>query len=370
MSRDRTADLRRDTRQQQPQSQSRYQSPPLSQSRPGNAYSRSGNNNGYGGGNDGGYYGGNTGGGGDVEMGRYPRGNSNSTLNAGGYNSGPAGRPATGGSSLDNFFAEVEEVQAGLERARQNIKEVETLHQRALVATSPDEQARYTRQVDAMQDESSDLIQQLRTQIKRITSQTQSAPQSDVPIRQQQQQGLAKRLMEVAQDYQKVQSKSKDRYRQRMEREIRIARPDATPQEVEQALDSQSGSVFSQQLLSSRIGAQRQALNEVQNRHVEIQRIEQSINELFNLFQEMQDLLEQQQETINAIETHVENTNVYIEDGNKEMTQAIVHRKSSRKTAWWICGCVIVLLIIAAVIVYFQVIRPMQNTTPAPAPAS
>ncbi|KAI9009621.1 t-SNARE, partial [Gaertneriomyces semiglobifer] len=138
---------------------------------------------------------------------------------------------------------------------------------------------------------------------------------ADRNIRQQQQSGLAQRLMDVAREYQDVQQRSKQRYRQNMERQIRIARPDATREEVEQAVDSNGGSVFSQH-----------------------------INELFNLFQDMQAMLEQQQETIDAIETNVDTAHVNIEDGNKEMTQAITYRKSSRKKAWWICLCVLILL--------------------------
>ncbi|TPX57188.1 hypothetical protein SpCBS45565_g08262 [Spizellomyces sp. 'palustris'] len=310
----------------------------MTQTRPGGSYSSYGGNRGNGG------YGES-----DMEMGRYT-----SSYGGGGNSFGRS----NSGSELDSFFADVEQVQKGIERVRQNVRTIEQLHQRALLATSPDEQARYTRQVDDVQDETSDLIQSLRATVKKMAAGTKNASQADAGIRQQQQAGLAKRLMEVAQEYQDIQMKSKQKYRQRMEREIRIARPDATPGEIERALDSNTGSVFSQQLLSSRVGAQRAALAEVQNRHEEIHRIEQSINELFTLFQEMQAMLEQQQETINAIETHVENTHVYIEDGNKEMTQAIVHRKSSRKTAWWICACVLVLLIIIAVVVYIYVVKP------------
>ncbi|KAI8921197.1 t-SNARE [Powellomyces hirtus] len=313
------------------------------------------------------------------ETGRYPQPVSTSYSNGSSYNrepersrypansySGGSAAPArSGGSSLDNFLDEVQSTKRGIDRVSENVQRIERLHQKALLGTSPDEQAHYTQQVDALQDETGDLIQTLRATVKGMAGATKTAPPTDAPIRQKQQAALAESLMSVARQYQEAQLKSKQKYRQRMEREIRIARPDASSDEIAQALDSNSGSVFSQQLLSSRVGAQRAALAEVQTRHQEISRIEQSINELFTLFQEMQGMLEQQQETIDAIETHVEDTHVYIEEGNKEMTQAIVHRKSSRKKAWWILACVIILLIIIAVVVYIQVVKPALDVKAA-----
>ncbi|KAJ3015218.1 Plasma membrane t-SNARE, secretory vesicle fusion [Thoreauomyces humboldtii] len=283
--------------------------------------------------------------------------------NSYGSSAPPAGRGEKPG--MDAFFAQVEEAKDGIDRVRQNVKAIEQLHQRALVGTSQDEQAHYTRQVDELQDETSDLIQSLRNTVKRLAAETKTASPSDAGIRQQQQAGLAKRLMEVAQAYQTAQTASKQKYRARMEREIRIARPDARPDEIERALDSNTGSVFSQQLLSSRVGSQRAALAEVQTRHVEITRIEESINELFNLFQEMQAMLEAQQETIDTVEQHVDNTHVYIEDGNKEMSQAIVHRKASRKKMWWIVLCVIILLAVLVIVIYIEVVKPALDTANA-----
>lgn len=98
--------------------------------------------------------------------------------------------------------------------------------------------------------------------------------------------------MRAAETYQKIQSKYRKEYRKRMEREIRIARPNATPEEIERAMDSRTGPVFAQEILSSRVQDQRRVLQEVQGRHEELRRIETSIDELVNLFQEMQLLID------------------------------------------------------------------------------
>lgn len=102
-----------------------------------------------------------------------------------------------------------------------------------------------------------------------------------------------------------------------------VARPDATHEEVEKALESSNiGSAFAQQLLSSRTAQSRKVLDEVQSRHDALVKIEQSMSELVNLFQEMQALIDVQQEVFNEIEVNVEKTVEYIQEGSKgETTQ-------------------------------------------------
>ncbi|KAI8899852.1 hypothetical protein BC833DRAFT_584176 [Globomyces pollinis-pini] len=107
-------------------------------------------------------------------------------------------------------------------------------------------------------------------------------------------------------------------------------------------------------MLNSRVGAQRRVLEEVQGRHEELRKLEQSIEELATLFMDMQNLLQQQQEVINVIDTQVENTAAHIEDGGAEIKRAISIRKSSRKKLWYISAFILVLLAIIAVYLYMQ----------------
>lgn len=53
--------------------------------------------------------------------------------------------------------------------------------------------------------------------------------------------------------------------------------------------------------------------------------------ELVQLFTDMSLLLDTQQEMVNTIEAQVENTAVYVEEGSKQVAQAIEYRKKSRR---------------------------------------
>lgn len=84
------------------------------------------------------------------------------------------------------------------------------------------------------------------------------------------------------------------------------------------------------------------------------------------LFQDMSLLLDTQQELVNTIEAQVENTAVYVEEGAKQVGEAIEYRKKSRRVSrrrniavhlsnhvdmtrpqrwWWICACIVVAII-------------------------
>lgn len=140
-----------------------------------------------------------------------------------------------------------------------------------------------------MIDYTSDLIQKTRAQIKALSS----IQTSDKVANQQQQKALARKLMEVAKEYQSLQQSAKKGYKENLKRQYKIAKPYASDAEIEQVVESgQAGSVFQQELLSSRVNEQRRVLQDVQNRQQDLEKIEKSIVELFNLMQDMQMLLE------------------------------------------------------------------------------
>lgn len=121
--------------------------------------------------------------------------------------------------------------------------------------------------------------------------------------------------MEAIQNYQTVEQQYRQRYKQRLERQYKIVKPDATPEEVRAVVeDDNGGQVFSQavsthlrscpctcrgrltvvvlngllQLMnSSRYGESRAAYKEVQERHKDIQKIERTLAELAQLFNDV-----------------------------------------------------------------------------------
>ncbi|KAJ3214540.1 Plasma membrane t-SNARE, secretory vesicle fusion [Dinochytrium kinnereticum] len=260
------------------------------------------------------------------------------------------------GNTMEAFFEEVESVQRGVDRCDKNIHRIRQLQARALNASSSGESQRFNAELDEVNEATSTLLQTLRARVKAMSNATKQLPKSaEAHSRRGQQATLANKLMDVARSYQQCQADFKAKSKQRIEREIKIARPDATPAEIERAIEGGGG--FAQQLLSSRVTDQRRLLNDVQKRHEEMRRIEQSLEELLSLFQEMEAMIDTQQEMINTIEAQAETAVINLEEGSKEMSKAITYRKNTRKKMWWVIVIIIIVLLVAAFLTWFFVFR-------------
>jgi t-SNARE complex subunit (syntaxin) len=92
-------------------------------------------------------------------------------------------------------------------------------------------------------------------------------------------------------------------------------------------------------------------LQSIENRHTEIMKLEESLNELAQLFQDFAILVQSQQKSLDLIEHHVDNAVMDVENGVKNLDKALDHQKSSRKKMCCILGLVFVLLGILLVVI-------------------
>ncbi|KAJ3325483.1 Plasma membrane t-SNARE, secretory vesicle fusion [Boothiomyces sp. JEL0866] len=255
----------------------------------------------------------------------------------------------------DDFGSSINKLLRTIDNIDDSINEIGRLHERALVGVSQDETNRLTRKIDDLTDQTNDEMNNVRSTLQRLAQETKNKGGSEQSSRKAQESNVAMKLQNSVKKLGSIQKTAKEQYKKRIEREMRIARPDASDQEIQRAVeDSRGGSAFASQMLNPRIGKQRQILQEVQGRHQELEKLEASIEELATLFMDMQMLLNQQQDTINVIDTQIEDTVRHIEEGGTEITKAVSIRKASRKKMWYITGLILVLLLIVAGVIYFQ----------------
>lgn len=89
-----------------------------------------------------------------------------------------------------------------------------------------------------------------------------------------------------------------------------------------------------------RSGQARAVLSEVQNRHMDIKKIEKTILELHELFIQMNMLVEQQGEVLKEIDMHAQDTVIQLDEGNKQVDRAIVSARATRTVShsiWLSC---------------------------------
>ncbi|KAJ7751953.1 syntaxin [Mycena metata] len=256
-----------------------------------------------------------------------------------------------GGDSMSAFYTEISSIQDSLRTFNDNVTRISDLHSRSLNNTDDNSAQRNAAQLDDLVQDTSALSATLKRRIKALEKQGGSG--RDGQIRKQQTALVKSKFVEAIQNYQTVEQQYRSKYKQRMERQFKIVKPDASPEEVRAVVnDENNGQIFTQALMNSnRYDTSRAAYREVQERHEDIKRIEKTLGELAQLFNDMSVLVEQQDETIVAIETQAASVEKDTEVGLGYTEKAVDSARAARKKRW-ICFviCLVILIIIGVVV--------------------
>lgn len=157
-----------------------------------------------------------------------------------------------------------------------------------------------------------------------------------------------------------MQTRYKNKFKDRMERQYKIVKPNATTQEIEKAIESggDTSQMFAQQILMGPQHAEaKKALYDIQERHQDIIKLEKSILELHQLFLDMAVLVDAQGDMINQIENYVQSAADHTAKGVDEMKKAVKYQKASRRKMFCILCLIIFVVIIVIILVSFLVIK-------------
>lgn len=272
--------------------------------------------------------------------------------------------PSTPTDGMPAFYNEISSLQDTLRTFNDNVTRISDLHSRSLNNMDDAAAQRNAAQLDELVEDTSALSATLKRRIKALEA--QGGPGRDGQIRKQQTALVKSKFVEAIQNYQSVEQQYRTKYKQRMERQFKIVKPDATPEEVRAVVnDEQGGQIFSQALLNSRFTESRAAYREVQERHEDIKRIEQTLGELAQLFNDMSVLVEQQDETINTIETQAAGVEKDTEIGLQYTSKAVDSARAARKKRWICFFIILVVVIIIAIALAIEIpkLLPAKTTT-------
>jgi len=282
-----------------------------------------------------------------------------------------------GGDDMSSFYSEISSIQDSIRTFNGSVQQVSELHSRTLSNMDDDVSRKNAAQLEALVEDTSALSAVLKRRIKAL--ERQGGQGRDGQIKKQQTGLVKSKFVEAIQNYQEVEKQYRAKYKQRMERQFKIVKPDATAEEVKAAVNDDEGvQFFSQALLNSnRYGESRTAYREVQERHEAVKRIEKTLTELAQLFNDMSVLVEQQDETINVIEAHAEAADQDLEIGLKHTEKAVDSARAARKKRWICFIIILVILAIIAIVVGIEVSEHLPaksstttKTTPAPTPSA
>jgi len=165
---------------------------------------------------------------------------------------------------------------------------------------------------------------------------------------------LTKRFMDILASYRTLQSEHQENVKERIRQRALIINPNATQDELDAVMNTGSLNLFAVELQKQRISVAKDALNYVEDRHREVLKIEQSVQELCQLFNEMAILVNAQGEYIDNIMENVSLSVVNVEEANKHLVQAMKYQSRKR---WCLCysciGCIVLIAIGFVILMIF-----------------
>uniref|UniRef100_A0A3P8VUT1 Syntaxin 1B n=1 Tax=Cynoglossus semilaevis TaxID=244447 RepID=A0A3P8VUT1_CYNSE len=187
---------------------------------------------------------------------------------------------------MDEFFEQVEAHTGCIEKLSEDVEQVKKQHSAILAAPNPDEKTK-----QELEDLTADIkktANKVRSKLKAIEQSIEqeeglNRSSADLRIRKTQHSTLSRKFVEVMTEYNTTQSKYRDRCKDRIQRQLEITGRTTTNEELEDMLESGKLAIFTDDIkMDSQMT--KQALNEIETRHTEIIKLENSIRELHDMF--------------------------------------------------------------------------------------
>ncbi len=137
-----------------------------------------------------------------------------------------------------------------------------------------------------------------------------------------------------------------------MVKKMKVTGVSLDEEEIEEMLDQgRSKEFFFAKGILEETRVAKQQLSQIEARHGELLRLEQSLVEIKELFLELEALVSQQGEVIDSIERSVTGAREWVESGKDCLQEAKVYQKKARRRkVWFSIACVVVALIVIIII--------------------
>ncbi|KIM55868.1 hypothetical protein SCLCIDRAFT_133743 [Scleroderma citrinum Foug A] len=273
-------------------------------------------------------------------------------------------------STMSGFYSEITAIQDSISQFNASITAISDLHARSLNALSDQESSANASRLDELTESTRTLSNGLSKRIKALQAPVRGLSRNDAEIRKNRITLVHGKFVEALQRYQVVEQQYRQRYKDRVERQFKIVKPNASPEEVSAVVNNTEGNgdgIFLQAIsTSNRYGESRQAYREVQERHQDIQRIEHTLGELAQLFSDMANLINEQQNQFDDIEAKAENVDLETKKGCEQVGISVGHARSARRKRWicfWLTIIIILIGLGVGLGVYFSQNPPGSSSS-------
>ncbi|XP_011501949.1 PREDICTED: syntaxin-1A isoform X3 [Ceratosolen solmsi marchali] len=253
---------------------------------------------------------------------------------------------------MTEFFAEVEEIREMIDKIQTNVEEVKKKHSAILSAPQTDEKVKM--ELEDLMADIKKTANKVRAKLKVIEQNIEqeehtNKSSADLRIRKTQHSTLSRKFVEVMTEYNRTQTDYRERCKGRIQRQLEITGRTTTNEELEEMLEQGNPAVFTQGIIMETQQA-KQTLADIEARHADIIKLENSIRELHDMFMDMAMLVESQGEMIDRIEYHVEHAVDYVQTATQDTKKALKYQSKARRKLIFIVICLTVAVIILIII--------------------
>ncbi|XP_050533677.1 syntaxin-like isoform X2 [Daktulosphaira vitifoliae] len=262
---------------------------------------------------------------------------------------------------MERFFNQIERCRSQIKQIKEHVVLMRILHGKLLLLPRYDESLKH--EIDIKTSYVKKMGKQVCTSLKGLEKQIRQEEDefsndseqasAALRIRKTQHTTTVHMLVEALAEFNAEQVDYKEKCQERMQKMISIARAEISSQQFEELVSQGNFSaVFNGNIIAETLEARR-TLQEVQDRHLELLKLEKSIQELRDMFVEMALLVEKQGDIIDSIEQHVLRAGEAAESSKIETRKAVLYQSKSRMKKiifMGICLSVLICLVIWTII--------------------
>ena len=261
-------------------------------------------------------------------------------------------------SFMEQFFERIDEIRQMIDKISENMDEVKHKHSTILSATQTDDKTKH--ELEELMADIKKTANIVRGKLKVINQSIEQeelhsgTTSADLRIRKVQHATLSRKFVEVMTDYNACQTDYRERCKDRIQRQLDITGRSITDETLEEMLESGNLAIFTQGIIMETQQA-KQSVQDIEDRHEDIMKLENNIRELHDMFMDMAMLVERQGEMIERIENNVEKTVDYIETAKSDTKKAIKYQNKARRKIFMIVICCLVLVGVLTLIIGLSV---------------
>jgi len=156
---------------------------------------------------------------------------------------------------MKEYFEEVNSIQEGMATIRRNLLSIEEKYGQSLVTMDMEQGAKSSEELERLIDSTNLTAQDIRNKLKQLDESSKKNKGKGGPaqakIRSNMQGALTKKFLDLMQEYQELQTKYKNKFRERVATQYKMVKPDATGEEIDEAIESGDTQIFAKAILDT-----------------------------------------------------------------------------------------------------------------------